>query len=53
LVLSVMPWLDGTDAAWSDNFFHLLPDRPVDVRVRPAMRMAPAEVAARVRWRAL
>jgi beta-mannosidase len=53
LALSVMLWLEGTDAAWSDNFFHLLPGTAVDVHVRPAERMAPAEVAARLRWRAL
>ena len=53
LALSVILWLDGADAAWSDNFFHLLPGgAPVDVQVRPATRMPPAEVA-RLRWRAL
>ena len=28
LALSVMLWLDGIDATWSDNFFHLLPAEP-------------------------
>jgi beta-mannosidase len=53
LVLSVMLWLDGADAAWSDNFVHLLPNAPLDAHVWPATRIAPAEVAARLRWRAL
>jgi hypothetical protein len=53
LVLSVMLWLEGTDAAWSDNFFHVLPGAaPIDVYVRPTAPMAPAEVQARLRWRA-
>jgi beta-mannosidase len=34
-------WLDlrGTDAAYSDRFFHLRPGRPVTIEVSPAKRM--------------
>jgi beta-mannosidase len=51
--LSVMLWLEGTDAEWSDNFFHLLPGTSRAIRVRSLAQLAPAEVAARLRWRAL
>ena len=48
-----MLWLDGADAVWSDNYFDLLPGVARTVTVRPAARLAPAEMAARLRWRAL
>jgi beta-mannosidase len=53
LALSVMLWLDGADATWSDNFFHLLPGEPRRVAVVPEADLAPDEIASRLRWRTL
>ncbi|HVT76150.1 MAG TPA: glycoside hydrolase family 2 protein [Acidimicrobiales bacterium] len=53
LALSVMLWLDGVDATFSDNFFHLLPGEPRRVTVYPEADLSPDEVAARLRWRTL
>ena len=53
LALSVMLWLDGVDVTWSDNFFHLLPGEPREVRVCPAVDLTPDEIASRLRWRTL
>jgi beta-mannosidase len=49
--LSVLLWLDGADATWSDNAFHVLPGRPRTIEVRPAERTT--SVADRLRWRAM
>lgn len=48
--LSMMLWLDGVDATWSDNAFHLLPDAPRTIEVRAA---AGVPIAERLRWRCL
>jgi hypothetical protein len=53
LALSVMVWLDGVDATWSDNFFHLLPGEPRRIAVFPEADLAPDEIASRLRWRTL
>jgi beta-mannosidase len=53
LTLSVMLWLDGVDAVWSDNFFDVFPGEPREVRVRPETRLTASELAAKLRWRAL
>jgi len=45
--------LDGMDARYSDNFFHLLPGRPVEVLVRPATRMRQDRFARRLKIRSL
>jgi beta-mannosidase len=49
-VLSVMLWLDGADATWSDNVVHVLPGRAKTIVVRPSSEVS---VGDRLRWRAL
>lgn len=51
VAVSLMLWLDGIDAAWSDNFFTLLPGEEVSVEVTPTVPVAGEELLARVRWR--
>jgi beta-mannosidase len=53
LALSVMLWLDGVDATWSDNFFDLLPGEPRTVSVQSATPLAATELASRLRFRTL
>ncbi len=52
LALSVMVWLDGVDATWSDNFFHLLPGEPKTIAVSE-VDLTPSELSSRLRWRTL
>jgi Ig-fold domain len=52
-MLSIMLWLEGADADWSDDFFRLLPGEAREVQVRSWSPMPAAEVAARLCWRAL
>ena len=53
LALSVMVWLDGYDAVFDDNFFHLLPGEPRTISVAPEADLSPTDIASRLRWRAL
>jgi len=41
--------LDGMDARCSDNFVHLCPGRPVDVRVVPASRLSARDFGKRLK----
>jgi beta-mannosidase len=49
-VLSVMLWLDGADATWSDNVVDVLPGVARTISVEPS---SPTTVSERLRWRAL
>jgi beta-mannosidase len=53
LALSVMLWLDGVDATFSGNFFHLLPGEPRTIAIDPDVELTPAEITSRLRWRTL
>jgi beta-mannosidase len=48
-------WLDleGADAKFSDNFFHVTPDAPARILVRPQRRMTTAEFTRALRVRSL
>lgn len=45
--------LDQADATYSDNFFHLHPDRPESIRVQPAVPLTKAGFVAQLRVRSL
>jgi beta-mannosidase len=53
LTLSVMLSLEGADATWSDNVFHLLPGEPREVLVTSPDGLSYPELVAAVRWRSL
>ena len=53
--LALWAWLEikGVDARFSDNFFHLRPDTPVQVIVHPANKMAVGELRSQLMVRSL
>lgn len=53
IAVSLVLWLEGLDARWSDNFLTLLPGEPVDVEVQPAVALSPAELRESLRWRSV
>lgn len=53
IAVSLVLWLEGLDASWSDNFLTLLPGEPVDVEVEPPAAISRAELLDRLRWRSL
>jgi beta-mannosidase len=53
LALSVLLWLDGADATWSDNLLDVFPAEPRRVRVEPGTAQSEEALLGRVRWRAL
>ena len=53
LALSVLLWLDGADATWSDNLLDVFPGEARRVRVEPRTALSEADILGRLRWRAL
>ncbi len=45
--------LDGTDARYSDNFVHVRPGSPVEIRITPSRRMSKAEFTKTLRVQSL
>jgi beta-mannosidase len=45
--------LDGIDARFSDNFFHMLPGKPINITVSADKSVSSSEIAKRLRIRSL
>ena len=45
--------LDDADTRYSDNFFHITPGNPVQIRVTPAKSMSKSQFAKSLRVRSL
>lgn len=53
LALSVQLALDGVDAAWSDNYVHVLPGEATEVDVIAEARPITDDLVSLLRWRSL